>query len=371
MKSTNKFAGFLLAFSLLLTASFAPAQCTVPTQVGDAASPQTPSETKTDSATTQNAAAAVERPSLVTVPTIDQSRAAQSPPRLALVLAGGGARGLAHIGVLKVLEREKIHVDFISGTSVGALIGSLSAARLSAHEIETIALDGKLGKAFFPRPAVIQEIIYLPSYVFMRILQLKPSLGLYSGKSIAKFVEKNVPVKYKNIEQLPTPFVAVSVDLSTGGKFVHSKGNIAKAVQASCSVPFLYRPVKLGNRYMVDGGISSNLPTAPAEATGAIVLAVRLHGYTEKENRNSFDTTLEFADRVTSILMASVEEKSLMSADVIIEPKVDQFDLGAFKREEMLEAIAAGETAANAAMPEIRRVLNGKVSANPRLEHQD
>jgi predicted acylesterase/phospholipase RssA len=122
---------------------------------------------------------------------------------------------------------------------------------------------------------------------------------------------------------------------------------------------------------MVDGGISSNLPTAPAEATGAIVLAVRLHGYTEKENRNSFDTTLEFADRVTSILMASVEEKSLRSADVIIEPKVDQFDLGAFKREEMLEAIAAGETAANAAMPEIRRVLNGKVSANPRLEHQD
>lgn len=371
MKSTNKCAGFLLACSIALTASFAPAQCTIATQTGDAAAPQTPSERKIDSATTKNAAAAAENPSLVTVPTIDQSRTVQSPPRLALVLAGGGARGLAHIGVLKVLEREKIHVDFISGTSVGALIGSLSAARLSAHEIETIALDKKIGKAFFPRPAVIQEIIYLPSYVFMRILQLKPSLGLYSGNSIAKFVEKNIPVKYKNIEQLPTPFVAVSVDLNTGGKFVHSKGNIAKAVQASCSVPFLYRPVKLGNRYMVDGGISSNLPTAPAEATGAIVLAVRLHGYTEKENRNSFDTTLEFADRVTSILMASVEEKSLMNADVIIEPKVEQFDLGAFKREEMLEAIAAGENAANAALPEIRRVLNDKMSVKPRLEHQD
>ena len=180
-----------------------------------------------------------EVPSLVTVPTVDQARVVQSPPKLALVLAGGGARGLAHIGVLKILEREKIHVDYISGTSIGALIGSLSAARLSAHDIETIALDGKLGKAFFPRSAVLQEIIYLPSYVFMRVLQLKPALGLYSGKSIAKFVEKNLPAKYKNIEQLPTPFVAVSVDLSTGAKFVHSKVNIAKAVQASCSVPFL------------------------------------------------------------------------------------------------------------------------------------
>ena len=122
---------------------------------------------------------------------------------------------------------------------------------------------------------------------------------------------------------------------------------------------------------MVDGGISANLPTEPAEATGAIVLAVRLHGYTEKENRNSFDTTFEFADRVTSILMASVEEKSLMSADVIIEPKVEQFDLGAFRREEMVEAIAAGETAAIAALPEPRKALNGKLSANPRSEHQD
>lgn len=346
-----------------MLAAAAPAHGNEPALTSDATSSHTSKSATTNAATPDYV------PSLVTVPTVDQARAAQSPPKLALVLAGGGARGLAHIGVLKVLEREKIHVDFISGTSVGALIGSLSAARLSAHEIETIALDGKLGKAFFPRSAVIQEIIYLPSYVCMRVLQLKPALGLYSGKSIAKFVRKNIPAKYKNIEQLPTPFVAVSVDLSSGGKFVHSKGNIAKAVQASCSVPFLYRPVKDGSKYMVDGGISSNLPTAPAEATGAIVLAVRLHGYTEKENRNSFDTTLEFADRVTSILMASVEEKSLTSADVIIEPKVEQFDLGAFKREEMIEAIAAGETAALAALPDIRRVLNNKMSAQPRLEH--
>lgn len=347
----------------MLALAVAPVHGNEPTPTNDAKA--------TITSATTNIATPGEVPSLVTVPTVDQARVVQSPPKLALVLAGGGARGLAHIGVLKVLEREKIHVDFISGTSVGALIGSLSAARLSAHDIEAIALDGKLGKAFFPRSAVLQEIIYLPSYVFMRVLQLKPALGLYSGKSIAKFVDKNLPAKYKNIEQLPTPFVAVSVDLSTGAKFVHSKGNIAKAVQASCSVPFLYRPVKEGNKYMVDGGISSNLPTAPAEATGAIVLAVRLHGYTEKENRNSFDTTLEFADRVTSILMASVEEKSLISADVIIEPKVEQFDLGAFKREEMLAAIAAGETAALAALPEIRRVLNGRVSANPRLEPQN
>lgn len=348
LKSIDKFIGCLLACSIMLAAT-SPAQGNQPAVI---------------EATTEG-----DTPSSVTVPSVAQARAAQSRPKLALVLAGGGARGLAHIGVLKVLEREGIHVDFISGTSVGALIGSLSAAQLSAHDIEAIALDGKLGKAFFPRAAVIQEIVYLPSYVCLRVLQLKPALGLYSGKSIAKFVRKNIPAQYKNIEQLPTPFVAVSVDLSTGAKFVHSKGNIAKAVQASCSVPFLYRPVKDGSRYMVDGGISSNLPTAPAEATGAIVLAVRLHGYTEKESRNKFDTTLEFADRVTSILMASVEEKSITSADILIEPKVEKFDLGAFKREEMLEAIAAGETAALAALPDIRRVLNNKMSAQPRLEH--
>lgn len=287
-------------------------------------------------------------------PAVDKE---SSHRKVILVLAGGGAKGLAHIGVLKVLEEEGIRPDFISGTSVGALIGSLSAANLSSSEIRAAVLNDGLQKAFFPRPALLQEVVYLPRFFLLRLLQLKPIFGLYSGKSIAKFMTVHLPKNCTEIEQLPIAFTAICVDLKTGKKVLLNRGDIAKAVEASCSVPFLYRPVKDEEQYLVDGGISSNLATTSASKTGAIVIAVRLHGYTQHTNRSSIDTSLKYAGRVTSILMASVEEKSLPAADLIIDPRVEEFDLDSFNQEDMLRAIEAGEIATRAVLPELRHLL--------------
>lgn len=290
----------------------------------------------------------------------DSTQALDNGPshrKVTLVLAGGGAKGLAHIGVLKVLEEEGIRPAFISGTSIGALIGSLSAANLTSSEIRSAVLNDGLQKAFFPRSALFQEIVYLPRFFLLRLLQLKPIFGLYSGKSIAKFMTVHLPKNCTNIEQLPTPFTAVCVDLKTGEKVLRNRGNIAKAVQASCTVPFLYRPVKDEGQYLVDGGISSNLATAALAETGAIVIAVRLHGYTQRRKRSSMGTTLKYAGRVTSILMASVEEKSLPAADLIIDPRVEEFDLDSFNQVDMLRAIEAGEIATRAILPELRHLL--------------
>jgi len=281
----------------------------------------------------------------------------KSSKKISLVLAGGGARGFAHIGVLKVLKEEGIRVDSITGTSIGALFGALAAAGVTPDEMKSAVLNGGLRNAFFPRPVVIQELLYFPRYFALRILQFKPALGLYSGKSIAKFMRQHLPKGCTKIEQLSIPFAAVCVDLKSGEPVVQINGDLSKAVEASCSVPFIYQPVRQDQRYLVDGGISANLPTGAVRDKNSVVVAVRLHGFTAPKKRTGFDTTMEYANRVTSILMASIEEKSAPDADILIEPEVERFDMDSFNDANLQTAIDAGKTATRKILPQLRQIL--------------
>lgn len=316
---------------------------------------------------TKNEPAAIAQPAAplgleATIARLKSSRTGK--PRLALTLAGGGSRGAAHIGVLKVLEREGIKPDFIAGSSIGGMIGALYASGLSAAQIEKLALNGELKKAYFPLPQKVQSFIYSIRYGLCRMVLIHPKIGLYSGDSIAKFVEKQLPKGVENFEDLKIPFAVAAVNLVDTKPVWMSKGKISTAVRASNTVPFIYRPIgPKDGAQLVDAGIRDNLPTDIADAIGSpLVVAVKLHSYLEKVPLKEFDTNFDYADRITSIFMAEIENKGVSKADVLIEPKVQFMNMQSFNKKEMSKAIAVGEQAAEQALPEIKRRLGTGVA---------
>ncbi|MBU6454570.1 MAG: patatin-like phospholipase family protein [Cyanobacteria bacterium REEB67] len=291
-------------------------------------------------------------------PTVPPPGERQKAPRLALVLAGGGSRGMAHIGVLKVFKAAGIPVDFVAGSSMGALIGGLYAAGMEPVEIERLALSGKLKKAFFPLPLALQAAVTLPRYCLLRFFFIKPKIGLYSGKSIANFVRTNLSQGSSNIENLKIHFAAISINLKDTRPVWQTTGDLGEAIEASCSVPFFYQPVGRENMLLVDGGLRSNLPTAAGNSMGSpIVIGVKLHSFLESVDDKDINTLLRYADRLTSVVMAEIEGKAVDGADLLIEPKVQYMALFSFKRESVKRAIAAGEAAAWKIVPQIKTRL--------------
>ncbi len=273
----------------------------------------------------------------------------------ALTLAGGGARGAAHIGVLKVLEAEGLRPDFVAGSSIGALIGGLYAAGVPVIEIERLTLSGKLKKAYFPSNRKLQTVSYFGPYFLARAVLIHPQIGLYSGRSVSKFVSKHLPQGVTNIEQMPIPFSCAAVDLTTTKAVWLSKGSIADAIRASNSAPGFFRPVKVGEQVLVDGGVRENLPTEIAEAQGApAVVAVRLQAYLEKVNQKEYDTLMDYGDRISSILLSEIENKAVDKADILIEPKLPWMKMSSFSKKDLKSAIDAGEIAARKALPKMR-----------------
>ncbi|MBS1994858.1 MAG: patatin-like phospholipase family protein [Cyanobacteria bacterium SZAS LIN-2] len=279
-------------------------------------------------------------------------------PRLALVLAGGGSRGVAHIGVMKVFKAAGIPVDFVAGSSMGALMGALYAAGVDPEDIEKLVLSGKLRKAFLPVPLGMQATVVVPKYLLLRMMFFKPKIGLYSGKSISRFVHNSLPEHVRNIEDLKTHFAAIAINLDDTRPVWQTTGDVGEAVRASCTVPFFYQPVSRDNMVLVDGGIRSNLPTAAGMSMGSpIVICVKLHSFLESVDKKSNDTCLRYADRLTSILMAEIESKAVGQADLLIEPKVQYMALFSFSKANLKRAIAAGEEAAWKMVPQIKARL--------------
>jgi len=279
-------------------------------------------------------------------------------PRLALTLAGGGARGAAEVGVLKVLEAAGIRPDFVAGSSMGAVVGALYCAGTPVSRIEQMFLDGEMKKAFIPRPVPLQTCLYTTSYGVKRLLRKKPLIGLYSGNSIRKFVGQNLPANRQNIECFPIPFSAISVNVLDTRPVWISKGPAMTAVSASACPPGIYRPVEYEGKELVDGGLRANLPTKPAIAAGArVVVAVRLYSTLDAAPPGSFRTIKSYADRMASMALAEIEAKGTADADVVVDPNIGNLPMWDFRPQSMAKAIAAGEVAARKMLPDIRRKL--------------
>ncbi|HUO14144.1 MAG TPA: patatin-like phospholipase family protein [Verrucomicrobiae bacterium] len=266
-------------------------------------------------------------------------------PAIGIALGGGFARGIAHIGVLKVLEEEKIPLRFVAGTSVGALIGATYCSGVSIAELEEIARSVRF--TTFARWTISR-------------------CGFASNDRMTAFLTRIL--KVKTFEELRIPLGVTATDFNTGEGIVFQSGSIVDPVRASCAYPCMFLPVQMGTRYFVDGMLSHPVPTRPLRTMGAErVLAVHLKGTwsTGGAPRHLFDVMGQsFA--IAQDAMASLWRSA---ADLTIEPDVAGFAYDDFKRAGDL--IRAGESAARQALPQIRKWFEVSAAATyPEVERR-
>lgn len=257
--------------------------------------------------------------------------AGEDPPVVAFALGGGAARGFAHVGVLKVLDRHGVHADLVAGTSAGSVVGALYAAGLRGERLE--------------REALRLERATLTDYIF-------PDRGFIRGERLQRYV--NEAVNGRALEELPTRFVAVATDLQSGERVVFNGGNTGMAVRASSSLPGIVQPVAIAGREYVDGGLVSQLPVRVARELGAdVVVAVDVTRL--PEDGGPIESTLDVLQQALRIMSVAQVEQDVGSADVVIRPMVSAINMVDFDARG--EAIAAGERAAEAMLPEIRAAI--------------
>ncbi len=299
-----------------------------------------------------------------------------APPesvRVGLALSGGGALGLAHIGVLKVLEREGIPVTAIAGTSMGSMVGGLCAAGYSPAQIESVTVQADWNSLFSSR--VPFGARYLPErrqsqrYVLqLRHRNFVPYLpgGIVPLQNVEfLLMELLSDIEYNtefDFDRLPLQYRAVAVDLVTGRRVVLKRGRLQQAIRASIAIPGVFSPELLDSLQLVDGGVQQRLPVDPLlEFKPDFIIAV----LTRKRTPEAGISLIDVASRSIDLVSVSEIEGQKALADVLIEPNVDPFRHSDFAR--AADLVAAGEMAAKLAVPEIRRKLAGRVpAARPR-----
>jgi NTE family protein len=255
-------------------------------------------------------------------------------PKIALVLGGGAARGFAHVGVIRVLEQEKVPIDMIVGTSVGSLIGAIYAYDVNSFELEWSAFT------------LERENIF--DYDLMTVMT---GMGAARGETLEEFVRAKVPIR--NIEDLKIPFAAVATDLHRGTRVVLDKGPVDHAVRASCSIPGVFQPVEHEGTLLVDGGVLDNLPVSVARERGAdVVIAVDIGVSIEnKDISNLIEVIVQSID----IMAAENVRRRKQEADVLISPAVGSVGMMDFGQKKV--CMEAGIEAARQALPEIRNKI--------------
>ena len=253
------------------------------------------------------------------------------PAKIALVLGAGSSKGFAHIGVLKILESNKIPIHMIVGTSVGSAVGSLYAYGYDAFKLQKLSFS------------IEKEDIIDPLYI--------PNNGFIKGEKLEEFINKSV--KNTPMEKLKIPFYAVATDLEKGQEMVFGKGNTGTAVRASCSIPGIFRPVKISDKLYVDGGVISPVAVEAAKRLGAdVVIAVDISSGVE---RTQPEGTIETILQAINIMYSKLGSIQASQADVVIRPKVSHIGSADFSKKH--EAILEGEKAAIEALPQIMNII--------------
>lgn len=259
-------------------------------------------------------------------------------PGVALVLSGGSARGFAHVGVIKVLEENGLRPDIVVGSSAGSIVGVLYASGLSASALERAV--GELGVSAF-------DDVTLPG--------LFGAMGLILGTKLHRFIEERV--RHHRIEDFPIRFAAVATDLNTGEAAIFNSGDAALAVRASCAVPGLMEPARIGGRLYGDGQIASPMPVDAARKLGArSVIAVDVV-YPPEDAR--LTGTVRILFQAYAIAGYRLKEFEIRSADVVIVPVLSRTSgqMGFGDRDTL---VAAGEAATRAMLERLRPLFNAR-----------
>ncbi|MDE2433523.1 MAG: patatin-like phospholipase family protein [Burkholderiales bacterium] len=280
-------------------------------------------------------------------------------PKIGLVLSGGGARGLAHVGVLKVLERERIPVDVIAGTSMGAIVGGLYAAGLSAEQIEAEVLKLNWNDVFATRVdrRELSQRRKEQDFDVSPLIEigvgsdgLKAPLGSVSSRGLESHLRRLTlsARQVKDFDQLPTPFRAVATDMETGQALILKEGDLATALRSSMSVPGVFAPVEVNGHILGDGGLVDNTPVDVARAMGAQRLIVVNLG-TPLGKRDTLQTLTGVTSQMINILTEQNVQQSLRTLhpdDVLIAPDLDSLTAADFDRAR--EIMLKGEMQAEA-----------------------
>ena len=298
------------------------------------------------------------------------SSPAQKTPKggakVGVVLSGGGAKGLAHIGALKVIEEAGIHIDYIGGTSMGAIIGALYASGYSAAELDSIfrATDfnsliqdnlPRSAKTFYEKEDSERYAVTLPFEKFK--ISVPPAYS--GGQNIYnEFVRLLYHVKdVKDFNNLTIPFVCIATDVETGEEVVLKKGYLPEAIMASGTLPTLFQPATINGRVLIDGGVVNNYPVEKVREMGAdIIIGVDVqHGLS---NRDALLSATEVLMQINNFRTAAAMEKKSLQTDIYIKPDIADYTVLDFDQSNAI--VSRGETAARDNYEELKKLSNAQ-----------
>src|SRR5262245_46493702 len=265
---------------------------------------------------------------------------AQTPPprpKIGLALGGGGARGIAHIGVIRALEEMHIPVDYIAGTSMGSIAGGLYACGFSPPEMEKVIEGIKWDSLFQDAPERAQQSFRQKEDDFEHLIPIEFGLnlkkggivlppGLIAGSKLGFVLDSTMlPCSVANFDELRIPFRAVATDIQTGNPVILSKGSLARSIRASMAIPAIFTPVEIDGKLLVDGGEAQNLPVQTVRAMGAdIVIAVNV-GSSGAESAKKPTNVGEMIGRLIDLPLQQNTQASARLADVVITPDLDGY----------------------------------------------
>lgn len=264
-----------------------------------------------------------------------------SRPKIGLALSGGGPKGVAHIGVIKVLEKYHIPIDYIAGTSAGSIAGAFYAAKKDVKSMESYVMK----KNWFQLLSIFLD----PSF----------RQGVLKGRQLNNFLKEYLGENI-TFDNLKIPFSAVSVDINKPSLVKLKKGLVIPAVLASCGAPLLFTPCKCDDQILVDGGLISPVPVEEVREMGAdIVIAVDLYKLS-KIKKDKFNP-ISIAKRSVDITLEHLAVHDNLKADVVVQPNIADMNWGELlKVKERQTTIYEGEKAMEEAIPQLITIINSK-----------
>lgn len=288
--------------------------------------------------------------------------AQQEDPKVGLVLSGGGAKGLAHIGVLKVLEEAGVRIDYIGGSSMGAIVGALYSAGYTANQLDSIFEQTNFNiliqddlprsaKTFYEKRDSEKYAITLP---FDNFNVSFPS-ALSRGQNVYNLMSKlTLHLNDKeDFSNLPIPFFAVATDVETGEEVILDSGHLPQAISASAAIPSLFSPVMIDGRLLTDGGVVNNYPVKELRRRGAdIIIGVDVQDTLRK--REDLRSVFEILTQINNFPTISDMTEKIRNTDIFIKPDITPFSVMSFQKGE--EIMLSGEAAARLKMEELKKV---------------
>jgi len=295
----------------------------------------------------------------------NRSIANQEDKKIGLVLSGGTAKGLAHIGILKVLDEEKVPIEYVTGTSMGSIIGGMYSVGYTPEEIEEIAVSMDWMSLFNDKierkdKGALRNSIEDKNSTTIPVKNFMPKLpnGVVGGKTASQKLNEIFygALRYEDFRKFPKKFAAVATDLESGEGVMIDKGSIATAIRESLSIPSVFAPIRDGERLYVDGGIVRNLPVQDVKVLGAdYTIGVNVgDGFTKRDESKM--NLIDVITDTTTIAGRQEVERQIRMLDLYMKPDLTKFESYDFSK--VKELIAAGEAVARANIDEIRKLSN-------------